>query len=886
MLLGLFSIGGLSSLVLEVVWTRCLALVLGSTQTAISVSLSVFMIGLGLGAWMAGRAARSLRDPLRAYALVELTLGVSALIATSVVFPSARLVDVLSMTAHSPALFAAARLFVVVLLLLLPCTAMGATLPLLVEFISRQRGRDGASRGFVRVVSALYAVNTIGAAIGALLTDFVLIPSIGTRATALTACACDLIVGLVVLVVARSPGDSAPSRGTSVALADQVASPLPWGLALFACGFCGMALEVSWTRVMVFFNGSDVYAFSTVVATYLLGLVLGSALVSAAPRWFGRDTTAAGWLLLALVCTAACALVAPDLVNGLRGVVLPSSGLSFNVVRVLSNLAVMLPSTVLLGALFPLLSDRWQAAASSDGEAVGRAYALNVAGSVLGSAITGFLLLPWLGLQGTVLLICALLSLTALLQGGSVLRVVASLQLLAIIGLATLLPRDFLVVRLFGQHCDLRFHAEDAQATVALVRERSNDDRVEVDKLLFDGFSMMTDAYLARRYASMFAIVPLLTHRGPSPNVLVVCLGLGSTLEAAVSSPDTLRVDCVDLSPSVYEVNRLRPQMAPVLSSSKLAMHFDDGRSFLAYTPNRYDIIAAEPPPPIHAGVVNLYTREYFALCRDRLKPDGIVAHWLPIQQLSAFEARTVMRAFHEVFPYAYVWHGAGANLCLVGATTPLDLRLESIEARLSRQPSSRLWGLDDAGVVLAQMLLGPAEVAAYVADTPPLTDDRPYIEYSRGEFAPDVAGLLMRTPDLGAVSGPLARGRGAETDLKLVLYGHAKDPRIDLLVRMQLGRRVLRAYPGNTFYRAMLAVTDPHVDDAVRRKDAWELVRIHFTLGSLNAAGEVLGLLANQPGADGSLIAACQALIADQQGINHEPPLEARELLQRARVR
>ncbi|MBI3924884.1 MAG: fused MFS/spermidine synthase [Armatimonadetes bacterium] len=871
LLSGLLFLSGASSLIFEVLWTRKIALVFGCTVHSASATTAAFLLGLGLGAWLSGRYAHRLYDLLRWFITLELVIGLSALAVLWQIPHFAPLAASLSRALEDSLLiYSVVRFLLVFLTILVPCTAMGANLPLLVQFFSRAQ-----PEGFSQGIGSMYALNTLGAASGAFLADFVLVKHLGVDATGCVALSLNLTVAALGLFLRSRVSAPDPDRQR---LPQQGPHRFHSAYAVaLASGAAGLLLQITWTRLLVFFNGSDVFAFSTTLVTYLVGLVLGSLLFV---RLVGRSDTSL--LLGKTMGFLAVSGFAPALALGwlkpLKGTLGSSALASDALADFMTAAAVILPATICLGLLFPLTSQLLYESSGEAAASVGTAYLWNTFGSVAGALLSGFVLIPRMGLQWTLVVACTI----AALQGAFLLRklptrAVATLALPVLLFLA---PAD-LVRRNLGVPSErIIYQGEDVYGTLSLVRV--HNELGDAVQLLVDGFNMAGDDIPSRRYASMLSALPILLHDDPE-EVLVICLGLANTAGAAVGLDTTASVDCVELSGEVVKALRHLPRGA-LLDSPKLRLHIQDGRNYLLTTRKRYDIITAEPPPPTNAGIVNLYSREYYELCRSRLRPGGIAAQWLPIFQLSPFEARTIIRAFQEVFPHCYLFEGDGLQLCLVGSEEPITLDYSAMKAKVLRNRAVlEPVGLGDPELVAAALLAGPEELRAYTAETPPLTDDRPYIQYSDRQFQPDTQWYFLSSEDRPVFPGQpadrqeLEKGRRALGLFRAYLH----DSRLETLSQLRLGRELLQLYPENPYFPKRLRATAEN-ERYYRRlaelrpdqyESYFELAKIFYLQSRLDEAAVFAakaGQKASQPGQQ-VYGEALLALILDTMGSRAE---------------
>lgn len=828
----LFFFSGVAGLMYQVIWTRQLGLVFGNTALSASTTVGAFLCGLGLGARLAAPLLKRGWRPGALFGALETFVAIYSL-ALSWTLP--RLLPLSSILVNSlggeasPA-FALGR-FVVVFSLLLPATlAMGATLPVLTEYCESRQSN------FAQNISRLYAINTLGAALGAVIGDFFLIRRLGLWHTSVLASCIDLSVGALGLWWLRQASayrfQSAPVAGHRLNLRQ--------GLVIFLTGFCGIAMELLWIRSLVFFNGSDIYAFSTVVSTFLLGLVLGSLL---APRVGPRLGVAGLLLLLALAILVS--LLCTAHVHEIRSHL---SLANFGLMRFITAGLLILPATILLGALFPLQTTWLQSQGAA--RAVGHAYVINASGSLAGSLLTGFLLLPWLGLQLSYFLAtAAAVTAAALVRPASKIPKIAMLLLLA---LALLIPADFLSRGIYGKDlANIVYRQEDPYGDIALIRQWAPQSWMYNVNLVVDGFNMMGNTAVARRYAGSMAALPLLLHPRPQ-RTLVICFGLANTLTVAVEMDRSQNVDCIEITPTVVRASSHLDYVQRTVSNPKLRIQFSDGRLYLATTQARYDVITAEPPPPVHAGVVNLYTQEYFEQCKRSLNPGGIVTHWLPVSQMPPFEARTILRACQNVFPHTYLWLGCGSHLILVASQEPLNVDWSELQQRFAaNQEVLQNYGLDTPWDVVAGCLRLPDELKSYLANTPALRDDRPYLQHYKGAWSADY-GYFFSAPGRLQVAGldrdhpdwqKSLQSQNLLLQIEFYPYPDAESARIANWSRL---KTLLRLRPQNIVAQLM-AHTHPEALaylEAHHREDvnaSLDLFGAYLALGQLDKARSVI---------------------------------------------
>ena len=718
-LAGLFLLSGTAALVYQVAWLRMLSLVFGVTVYAASAVLTSFMGGLALGSWLGGRTADRARAPLRVFALLELGIAVSAL---AVPF-ALEAVSGLYIRAHGlvpDALvpLTVARFLCSGLILLVPTTLMGASLPLLARYVT-DAGGSAATR-----IGWLYAMNTTGGIVGTVLAGFTLIGAIGVTATTRLAAALNIAVGLGALGLSavRRTADRDVERTAEPPLAP--APPRTVILFVVAlAGFAGLALEVVWFRLLTLFLTATTYAFTTMLSTVLLGIALGSAIAAARVRWSPDPVRALAWIQIwtgVLVLLSMTAL-AHTFRMGWR-----TSGM------IQACVVAMLPATILMGATFPFAVAIWLGNVRTDvGRRVGVLYALNVCGAVAGSLAGGFILLPWLGTRGSLLLLAAVYvaagCLVAASGGGRRRALRTALAGAAMfVGAAVSLPDIYasVLARRHGAGERLVFRAEGVQTT-ATVHYQASGRRL----LFLDGLHQASDSAEMVRVHAEIGQLPMALHQDPR-QALVVGVGGGVTAGAVAAHPETA-TDVVELAASVVSAV---PYFAHVngnlLQRPNVRMRVDDGRNFLRLTARRYDVITADLIQPIHAGAGNLYSIEYFTLARQALNDGGLMMQW--VGQREATHYKLIMRTFLTAFPNATLWSN---GTLMVGSVQPLRFSREAFERQLA-VPDVRfafaLVGLDNFEALLARYTAGPDEMRRFVGDGPILTDDRPLLEFHR----------------------------------------------------------------------------------------------------------------------------------------------------------
>ncbi|MCO4745201.1 MAG: hypothetical protein KC912_10470 [Proteobacteria bacterium] len=722
----LFFISGVSGLVDQVVWVRHVSLAFGSTAQSAALVTSVFVGGLGLGAWVAGGFAdrRGAAASLRAYAMAELAICVFG-VALAFILPwlaAGGLGGSYTVAAngwHTLAPTTRVMRAVVVAALLGPSAlCMGATLSLLVRAVV-----DVREAGWW--VGWLFGVNTLGAAVGALATDLWLVPSWGLRGALLFAASLNGLAAVGALLL-RPEGEAEVSV---VAVGEQ---PALVAAALFVAGFAAMGMELAWFRFLSGALGPYRAVFSALLTVLLVGLVVGSVGAGALSRrfgnpvrWFAGAQLALGTLVL--LCFAA--FDPEDIVRRQLGLipVFLQDGVSLWPVQRINLVTaaglVFLPS-VAMGASFPLGNAMAQDSASSLGRRAGLLYLATTAGNVVGALVVGFAMLPGLGLQRTVMALAALACLAPLFLGRE--GRWAAIGLVAVLGFARLPPDQLLWASFPANRVEregvLAVHEGVEQIVVVTGRPEGPA------RLWTGGHPMTSTSPHAQRYMRLMAHIPLLMQDEPE-RVAVICFGVGNTLSAAALHPSVRELHAIDLSWDVLSHGSyFEHANHGVLRDPRLSVFVNDGRHHLKSVDTRYDVITLEPPPIGHAGISALYSVEFYEAARERLSEGGVLTQWLPAYQVTDASVRQMVAAFAEVFPESALLVASGREFVLVGSTGA-SFSLHDVDQRIAGRPAVRT-DLEAVGAPTAR------ELAILYGGRPrrgvALVDDWPILEYSQ----------------------------------------------------------------------------------------------------------------------------------------------------------
>jgi len=704
-LFSLFFCSGFCSLLYQVVWARLAFASFGIITPVLSVVISVFMLGLGVGSVMAGRGietwSRRLRaNPVHFYSGAEFGIGIGAFTVPWLFQIGEHAFLRLGDASSSGYLFISA-LYITVSLL--PwCVLMGATFPLMMSFIRRIRPYD--TTGF----SFLYVANVVGAAAGAALTAAVLIELFGFRGSSTLAALVNFTIAAVALLLGSLVPGEAPSIRQQFTQMNrsQFASESPrWiTLVLFTTGFVSLAMEVVWTRAFTFVLLTTVYSFAAILTTYLLATWLGSFVYR---HHLTSGSTIAIPTLLGFLCLFA-----------LLPVVLEDPRLQHNPIL---TLASIVPICATLGYMTPKLIDQY-----SQGQPVsaGRSYGWNIAGGILGPLVAGYLLLPLMGVRTALALLAApFIGLYIWSAGRSLTRFPQQMIVAVSIGL---LGVSILISRSFEDGAfdtGPRQVRRDHVATV-IAAGAGMDKQLLVNGI---GITILTPI------TKVMAHLPLALN-GHAESGLVICFGMGTTARAMRSWG--IETTAVDLVPSVPELfGFFFADASSVLADPRMHVVIDDGRRFLLRNSHSYDVIAIDPPPPVEAaGSSLLYSREFYEVVKTHLKANGILAQWFPGggETLSA-ATRSLADSFHYVAVYTSV---VGWGVHLLASETPIpNISATEFARRLPAAAQQDLveWGPKQSVIGMADDVLSRRVPLSTVlqGDLPAeITDDRPYNEY------------------------------------------------------------------------------------------------------------------------------------------------------------
>ena len=767
-------LSGMAGLIYEIVWSRYLALFLGHASYAIIAVLVAFMGGLALGNLAFGAWADRTTRPLTAYGWVEIGIGLFA-----VLFPAYNDLcydGFIGLARHlgpgSPGVLALKFLFSIAAILV-PTMLMGGTLPLLARLLTRSLGDMHAK------VAALYFINSAGGVLGIWVADFWLIEAVGLAPTLFASALLNFAVGGAAIFLSRRLGEGAADDDATEPAAAPAPAPTPspdaaeaeelpasavrlavWGIGV--SGFVAMLYQIAWTRLLALALGSSTHAFALMLMTFIVGLAVGSAVVSA---WRGlrRTLVAFGWAELALGVSVGLSLYfyefLPYWFFRLASLLTrrPEAYPVYQWLQALICFLVMLIPTVCLGMTLPLVTRATTSSLARTGRSVGRIFAVNTAGTVLGAAVTGLALLPLLGLARTFILGVVVncgLGLAVLGRDGlgprrRLVTTAVGVLLAGLIASSGWLAQVWRGALTFGAwrqrefaSSAREFHQLARTSPIAYYRDGA-DATVSVhagtnlNGLVFLKVNGKSDAGTGSDMATQLLLghVPMLL-RSNTSEVLVIGLGSGVTAGAVAAHPSLTRVDVVEISPEVREAARFfDAHNRQVMRDPRFHLTLEDAKSFLLLTPRRYHAIISEPSNPWMAGVAGVFSLEFYESCRDHLAPDGLMVQWVQLYEFSDAALDMVLATFKQVFPNFSLWHTEGSDILLVGSPQPLPRDLDGFARRL-REPAvtadlERV-RLGNLPLLLSHELVSPLNAPFLPAPTAALHSDyQPVLEYT-----------------------------------------------------------------------------------------------------------------------------------------------------------
>ena len=783
-----FFVSGVTGLIYEVVWTRLLTRVMGNTHYSIATVLTIFMAGLALGSYLGGRWIDGKKNPLFVYATLEGAIGIYCLLIPSIIdsaFPLFEWVYQTQNESYSKA--SLYRFFICGAILLIPTSLMGATLPVLSKYVSRERACIG------RDVGTLYSLNTFGAVFGALSSAFLFMRIWGVLATIWFAAGLNILIAVVIFILFRSDVNTTSKEELNQTKESIESSPLGSNvifilLAFGFSGWCALTYQIAWNRILSLLLGSSIYAFSLILTTFILGLALGTMVFSHMVNKFKNPLVVFGFLQIGIGVSAIAMIPLFENIPFINRWVYQNWNMEFATIQWSVFLVIfcfLFVPTFFMGGQFPVVVRLVVRKLGTLGHSIGKVYASNTVGTIIGSFLAGFVLIPWIGVQNTILVAVGL----NLLVGTIVLVFSADLTLNSKI---YVLPAILVVCFLYGRSMETwdksvissgsympyrigdLSEAEKKANKILFFKEGTHTTvttELSVSGNIFLRVNGKTDASLAMdmRTQLLSGYLPMFLHGDPE-SVLVIGQGSGITLGAVEQFP-IKSVDLVEISSAVIEGSRYFDSFNHnALSDKRLKVILADGRNHVALADQKYDVIISEPSNPWISGVGALFTDNFFKLMKKRLNPNGVACIWVHTN-MSPMSFKSVARTFSENFKQVTMWESiVGDDYLIIGSDSEYKLSYSEVDEILSDEIRGKdLYriGISNVRDLMSLLIMNREGLLRFSKGAPIHTDDNSLLEFNAPQYIyKDERDVLVRqlTPFI-------------QIDGSLLEFGQLKEP-------------------------------------------------------------------------------------------------------------
>jgi spermidine synthase len=741
----IYFLSGFSALIYQTLWIRKFSLLFGSTVFAMAVIIAVFFCGLAIGSLIFGRISISLKNPVGVYAVLEILIGIYAFLFQWILALAEGIYSGLYLSVQeSFAQTIFVRICVAALILALPTILMGGTLPIMTRHFVRELAVTGKRTGLI------YGLNAMGAAFGSFITGYILMPNIGVTRTNTIAAIINLIIGIAALVLSKNiknPSEeneaAVQKRGKNLKRIFEGQYSSRAAALIIVCfaisGFVSMSYEIVWLRYLILFFRDTSYLYTGIITVFVLGIGIGSLIYGSIEHKIRSHLAFLGLLQTGIGIFTALVIY---LAVGNYQAIYEAGEKGWRAVLALLFVFLILP-TVLMGATFPAVSRAITTDAGMAGNQVGRAYAFNTGGCIIGILAGGFILFSFFGLQNTLYLLFGLnMAVAAILICSDknfrhyyigIAPLFLALIFPLVVGLGEMHLPEIILNKKVNSTTEILEVREGATGTAWVTRDGDSvlklwDDSVVISK--GNEGSFLTQGY-----------IPILIAAKIPENVLGLTFGGGLSYYAARLFPEVKSLDFVDISGENIDVAiKHFPENADITNDSRVKFYFDDAYNFLKYGSARYDLILMEPTPPMYSFRTSaLYTKEFYEFGRKRMADGGYFVQILPLSNLSEHETMDVMRTFSSIFKYSLLWWNE-RDCVMIGSSKEIRLDLKEISGRLNRPPIQESIGkysqkgrYNHIGNLLSGILLIPEDFrkASEVGNI--YTDDLPGLEFSSG---------------------------------------------------------------------------------------------------------------------------------------------------------
>jgi len=729
-----FLLSGACGLIYEVAWARLLGYVFGTTVFAVSAVLAAYMAGLAGGSWLFGRISEKHPEPLKLFGLLQAGIGIAAF-AVPFLFAGAEKICVLFYRQFNPSfsVLIGVKFLLSFAVLFLPCALMGGTLPVLNKHLMKPGDNPGRSAGW------LYAVNTAGAVLGCVFAGFFAIGAAGIRETIYLACALNLAAAAMAIAAKRPENGAAGKKEPEEKEVEKnIDGRMLWLTAV--SGFTALAYELLWTRGLIFFITNTTYAFTVILSTILAGIAAGSWFSSKylserePVKLFGITQALIG--LFALVSVLVLGRI--DFLVDRAWLILGKSWWGFVAGSFASALLVMGIPAFLFGVTFPLAVNAYGGKSGRQGRATAAVYSANTLGSIFGSVIAGFVLVPALGILKSIIAV-ALLN---VLAGAAALlrrqKKTAGVLLFLLIAFGAvsgglLVTGKKPVITASWGYKNLRdseallYYREGITSSVAVVRGPRNIKMLSVDGQ-YTAYAAIEDLQIH----VLLGYLPYFLAANPK-TALVIGFGMGVTADC-LCQPGIEQVDCVEIASEESGCAEYFGEFNNhITANPAFELIIDDGRNYALATRKKYDIISSNA---VHVRQSpSLYTKEFYSLCRERLNDGGVMCQWLPTNWLTEDEFRGLVASFREVFPACLLWYVSPAHLILTGTKKRQELDFRGLIEKAAQEKAgkdlSRIM-LEDPYKLLSLLMMDSEGLGRYAAGAKKHTDNLPCAEFGK----------------------------------------------------------------------------------------------------------------------------------------------------------
>jgi len=806
----LFFFSGFVSLTFQVVWLKMLVLVFGNTVWASSTLLTAFMAGLAIGSWLFGRIADKTKSSLRLYGIIEGIIGVYAVL-TPLIFSKLHIIytPINSITGGHDLILGIFKFLIGFIILLPPTICMGGTLPLLAKYFTKNIDKAGSKIG------SLYTINTFGAVLGTFIAGFFLIPVFGLKATVFIGSIINLMILLISFIITR--GEKAGFSKYDLFKISFKKIERNWVVwVYFILGFASLSYEMIWNRILVLYIGSSVYAYAVMLGVYLLGITLGAGFMS---HYVGkvRKPILVFAIIQFVIAFDLILLInqfaqMPNMLAKIGEIIGLHGYFSYTLAVVFATFQILILPTFLFGASFPLAARLFIKTEKKVGKETGQLYAFNTIGCIFGSFLAGFVFLPFLGSQISLLLTGSINLLVGIylftrVKNRIIKKLIVSFIVIVFfyLGYFGLTSKDQVILSagVFKDEAKSRVklldYDEDIYATVSV--EQRSDVRGTWRQLSMNGVNVAGTSVELFYIQKMQGHLPLLLNKNPK-KVLHIGFGSGGTAWA-VSRYPVKEIAIAEISRSVIEKasKYFKCVNHEVLKDPRVKVEFTDGRNKILVSKEKYDVILSDSVHPRFSGNGSLYTYEYYKLLKTRLNPGGLVSQWLPFYSITPENFKMILKSFYKVFPNTSIWFiNSTFNdyVIVIGKLDGPMIDFSNICSKLKipevAQDLKEI-NCENPYKILDFFFFANEKVGEFVGNVPVHTDDSMSVEYMSGRV------LNKRITALLNYSGLLKH----RTSVKKYLINIDKAPENRKLVVDTINKYELATYlnlRGQLFFR------------------------------------------------------------------------------------